>query len=135
MNDKLIYPYRLDSNARYREVVKFVMTYALASITVPILFARNILILPTNVSLLSIFDWEVYLSWFFCVLSILSGLVFYYASAVWIRLAWGEPSNLFGCKIGDNCTERILDCTFWLSILFCGIGFALIIRFFLLFVT
>jgi hypothetical protein len=135
MNDKLIYPYRLDSNARYREVVKLVMTYALASITVPILFARNILILPANVSLLHIFDLEVYFSWFFCGLSIFFGLVFHYVSAVWIRLAWGEPSKLFGFKIGDNCTERILDWTFWLSISLWGIGFVLIIRFFLFFVT
>jgi glucan phosphoethanolaminetransferase (alkaline phosphatase superfamily) len=135
MNEKPIYPYRLDSNARYREVVKFVMTYALASITVPILFARNLLVLSANVSLVSIFDWKVYCSWLFCVLSILSGLVFYYASAVWIRLAWGKPSALFGIEMNDKRTESVLDWTFWLSISFWGIGFVLIILFFLFFVT
>ena len=68
------------------------VTYALASITVPILFARNFLVLSENVSLVDIFDWRVYWSWVFCVFSILSGIVL--VNRFSIIIIWRYPESL-----------------------------------------
>jgi len=129
MNDKLLHPYRLDTNPRYREVIKFCVTLALAAISIPIFFARNILVIPEDLALLSIFDWRVFTSWALSIITILASFVFYYASATWIRLAWGLEARIFGLRINDAEAECILDWSFWFALISVAAAFGLILWF------
>jgi hypothetical protein len=104
-----IKPWRLDTNNRYRDAVKVVMDLSTASLVVPVFFLRDILRVPQTEPLSQVLNWKIYLSWASLAIAIFSGLVFYYASAKWVRLAWGKESQFFGKKLTDACVERTLE--------------------------
>ncbi len=123
------YPWRLDTNDRYREVIKVVMGLATGSLVVPVIFLRDVLRLPSDLPLSQALDGRAYWSWACLALSVLFGIVFHYASAKWVRLAWEQPVTFFGIKTNDNVVERVLEVSFWGTIIAFGIGIALIVSF------
>ena len=123
------HPWRLDSNDRYREVVRTIISLSTASLAIPIFFLKNILSVPAGKPLLDILDWTVFASWILLFLSIVFGLVFYYASAKWIRLAWGQSAGFFGRSTNESTVETVLHISFWVSVLAFAIGLSLILWF------
>jgi hypothetical protein len=130
---KAKHPWRLDTNARYRDVIKMIFGLTTASLLLPVFFARDFLSIQHSIALKDVFTTSIYLSWGFFILSILFSLLFHYFSASWIRLAWEQPTKFFWFPVKDNLVEICLDITFWGSIFsFLG-GLILLISFFLTF--
>ena len=128
------YPWRLDTNDRYREVVRTVISLSTASLAVPVFFLRNILSVPNNKSLLDVLDFTIIVSWILLCISIIFGLVFYYASAKWVRLAWGESAAFFGRSTNESIVENVLHFSFWVSVISFAIGLGMILWFIITFV-
>lgn len=122
-------PWRLDTNDRYRDAVKVVMDLSTASLVIPIFFLRDILKLPKEQPLAEVLNSRVYWSWICLALAILSGWVFYYASAKWVRLAWGKEAGFFGRRTNEKVVERVLEVSFWVTITGFILGIVLILWF------
>ena len=122
-------PWKLDTNNRYRDAVKVVMDLSTASLVVPIFFLRDILRIPQTQSLSHVLNYKIYLSWLSLAFAIFCGLIFYYFSAKWVRLAWGQKSKLFGNELSERFVERILELSFWMTFVAFALGISLIICF------
>lgn len=113
MDDKPKFPWRLATNERYRDVVKHLMTLATASLLLPGFFAKEFLG-PGNKELIKpVMGWPIFWSWGFLGLAIFSGIVFHYLSAKWVRLAWGQATDVLGIPVSDSFIEGALHLCFW----------------------
>src|SRR5258708_1733383 len=121
--------WKLDTNDRYREAVKVVMDLSTASLVVPIFFLRDILRVPQTEPLSQVLNWKIYLSWASLSIAIFSGLVFYYASAKWVRLAWGQDSQFSGITLTEDRVERTLEVALWTTFVTFVVGIILIMWF------
>jgi hypothetical protein len=113
MEGKPKYPWRFDTNERYREVVRLILSLSTASLLLPIFFAREFLSISDAVALKSVFSCWVYVSWTLLVISIMSGIKFHFLSAKWIRLAWGKSASILGKGVTDSSVECMLNVAFW----------------------
>jgi len=129
MSDGPQHPWRLDTNERYRELIRLLISLSTASLLLPVFFARQFLAIPDAVPLCDVFCRSVFLSWGFLALSVISGIIFHFLSAKWARLAWGKPVSLFGRKVNESIIEKGLEITFWVTALAFCIGVALIVWF------
>ena len=132
MPSKPKYPWRLDTNERYREVTRTVMGLATASLFLPVFLAREFLGVKSGTSLesalgISVFCW----AWGLFGLSIFSGIVFHYLSAKWVRLAWGKEATVLGCKASENFVEKTMEVFFWATALAFLAGLVVVLVFFL----
>ena len=107
-----LYPWRLDTNDRYRDAVKIVIDLSTASLLLPVFFLRDFLQIPKEQPLSQSLNYIIYLSWICLVLAIFCGFVFYYFSAKWIKLSWGHDVGFLGMKMHDRFVERVLDVSF-----------------------
>jgi len=121
----------MDTNPRYREVIKFILNFSGGLLAIPVFVARTILSVPKEQALITAFDARIYTAWVFLLIAMFSCVVFYYASACWIRLAWKLPTRMFGIKASDIGIEAVLDWSFWISWFSFIIGAGLILWFFL----
>jgi hypothetical protein len=126
-------PWRIDTNDRYREVVKLVTTLATGALVLPVFFLRAVLVIPSNRPLTDVLNCRAYLSSICLALSIFSGLVFHYVSGKWVRLAWDQPVGFFRRESKSKRTkavvETILEVSLWGTILFFGAGIGLVLWF------
>jgi hypothetical protein len=122
--DNLKEQWKVETNDRYQKVVGTVMGLATGALVLPILFLRDFLSVPQGKPLLNYLCSTIYWSWALLALSILSGTVFYYASAKWIKQAWGQKTCLPAQAI-----ENILDVSFWLKIVLFLVGVSLFLLF------
>ena len=116
--------WKIDVNDRYQKVVSTIMGLATASLVFPVLFLRNFLSVPQEKPLVDYLCDSVYWSWTFLALSIVSGTIYYYLSAKWIKDAWGQKTWL-----SSKTIENTLDWTFGLQIIFFLLGIALFVLF------
>lgn len=125
------HPWRLDTNERYRDVVKTIMGLSTASLMLPVFFARNFLAIDANTPLHSVFTGSIYWSWVMLGFSIASGVFFQYLSAKWVRLAWNQPAGIFfGTDTKENILERLMEISFWITPIAFIVGLTLTIWFF-----
>jgi hypothetical protein len=122
-------PWRLDSNARFREVVQTIIGLSTASLVLPITFLRQILGIGEKQSLVAHLEPAAYWAWGLLAFSILAGIFFQYLSAKWARLAWGRAVSVFSFKASDNFVEKSMEVTFWLVVFSFLLGLALLILF------
>ena len=132
MQSKPKYPWRLDTNERYREVARTIMGLATASLFLPVFLAREFLGVMTGTSLaiepgISVFC----LAWSLFGLSIFSGIVFHYLSTKWVRIAWAKDFTVLGCKASENFVERSMEVFFWATALAFMVGLIGVLVFFL----
>jgi hypothetical protein len=130
MTESPKYPWRIDTNDRYRDLVSLVISLAVAALLVPVFLAREFLGIPETKPLISVFSLSAYLSWLFLGASILCGLLFYMFSAKWIRLAWGQSASIDGVTLTDETCEKVLEWSLWLCVLTFVAGLASAIWFF-----
>lgn len=130
LNEPLKYPWRVETNDRYREAVALVMSLSTASLLLPVFFARDFLAIDAKTPLRAVFTCAVYSAWASFGISILAGVVFHYFSPKWIRRAWGQSSSLGRIPLSDRSIEVVLETSFWLTVSgFLG-GIALTLAFF-----
>jgi len=124
------YPWRLDTNDRYREVVRTVMGLSTASLLLPVFFAREFLGIDSKTALKVVLGASAYWSWGLLSLSIIAGIFFHYLSAKWARLAWEQPATVFGIGASERCVETLMEWCFWTTCAAFVFGLALIVYFF-----
>jgi len=125
------YPWRIDTNDRYRELVSAILSLSTAALLLPVFLARELLGVSEQTPLKDIFTCTAYWGWGFLAASILSCVTFYFFSAKWARLAWEQPVGVFSIPVSEGFVERALEISLWLAI----IGFLLGILFTLLFLV
>jgi hypothetical protein len=77
MNSEPKYPWRLDTNDRYRELVSAILSLSTAALLLPVFFAREFLGVPETKPLIGIFSCETYWAWALLGASILSSICFF----------------------------------------------------------
>lgn len=96
------YPWRLDTNDRYRETVTTILGLSTAALLLPVFLAREFLGIKGDVALKNVFTSAIYWSWGLFGFSIFSAVVFCFLSARWARLAWGQPVGVFGINVSGG---------------------------------
>jgi hypothetical protein len=127
-------PWRFDTNERYREVIRSLMTLSTATLLLPVFFAREFLAVDKIVPLKKVFGGLIYSSWIALGVGILSGVFFHYVSGKWMAFAWGrEDVEIWKWKTTEDEIEAMLNWSFWISFLGFVLGLILIVAFFLSF--
>lgn len=117
MNEQLKYPWRIDTNDRYRELVALLIGLSTAALLLPVFFVREFLRNADGRPLIEILPSTTYWSWILLGIAILSGIVFNFFSAKWVRLAWEQPVTVLWCSASEKIVERVLEWSLWLCIL------------------
>jgi hypothetical protein len=102
--------WKIEVNDRYQKVLGTVITLATAAFFVPVFVLRDLIAVPRDRALVGFLDCRVYLSWCLLAVSVFAGVLFYYLSAKWIKLAWGKPVAI------SSKLECLLDWSFWISV-------------------
>lgn len=102
----------MEVNDRYQKVVDTILNLATASLVLPILFLRSFLGVPDDKPILSKLSCLVFVAWTLLFFAIAFGILFYYASAKWVKLSLGQPVWL-----SPTALERVLDWAFWLMVI------------------
>jgi hypothetical protein len=127
-----IFPWFLDANDRYREVIRSIIGLATAALVAPFFVLTKFPIQPVSGPISGFLSWEVYLSWAFLGLSIGLGLLYYYASAAWVWVAWGREAYFFGKVLGRDGWKKVDAClrySFWGCAISFGLGIVFALRF------
>lgn len=106
------------------------MGLATAALLLPVFFAREFLGLDAKTPLKDVLSSSAYWSWVLLLSALLSGIVYHYLSAKWVRLAWEQPTSAFGIKLSDTSTEKALEIFFCATVLGLLGGLILILVFF-----
>ena len=131
MTEEMKEPWKRDTNSKYSEVVKTIISLSTASLLLPVFFARGFLGIKTEIPLIKVFGCSIYWAWGLLTVSILSGIFFYYLSAKWLRKAWGKQAGIFWSKDTPSLKiETLMELSFWLCVLLFGIGLFLTVAFF-----
>lgn len=110
------YPWRIDTNDRYRELVSAILSLSTAALFLPILLAREFLGVPEKTPLKDALIWTAYCGWGLLAVSILCCIAFYYFSAKWARIAWKQTVSVFGKPISEGFVERAPEISLWVAI-------------------
>lgn len=111
------YPWFLDANDRYREVVRSIIGLSTGALVVPFFFLTNFPTKPVSGPIGALLSWEVYLSWAFLGMAIVFGLLYYYTSAAWVWVAWGQNAYFFGKGLEPEAWKKV---DAYLRYSFCG---------------
>ena len=121
--------WKLDVNDRYQHAVGIVTSLSTAAIVLPVLFLRDVVRAATGRSIADAFNAWVYAAWALLLASILGAIVYYYASAKWVKLAWGKTTDMFGVVVNEPRVELILDISYFIMMAGFVVGFGLVIVF------
>jgi len=106
--------WKLDVNDRYERGVGVVTSLSSASLVLPILFLKDIAQISSTKSFVSSLSCWTYSGWFFLSLSVLSGIIYYFCSAKWVKLAWDKKADIFGKEVNESFVENLLDGSYFL---------------------
>ena len=124
-------PWKKDTNDRYLDMVKSVVNLSTASLLLPVFLARNFIDIHKDTPLVSVFGCSIYTAWLLLVLSIISGLVYQYLSAKWLRIAWGEKAGILWSKdTSESTVENCMEWNLWMCVAFFIFGVAFTLYFF-----
>ena len=123
--------WKLAVNDRYQKFVDTVLSLSVGSLVLPTIFFREFLGVPPSEPLLNRMDLIIWCSWGILVLSIFCCIIYYYASAKWIKQAYGQELKFRSINIKENTVERVLDISFFLSFLLFILGIVLLLFFLL----
>lgn len=111
--------WKLDVNDRYQKAVGVVTSLSTAALTFPIFFLKGIVDLKGAQSIADSLSLWVYLGWLLLSISVLSGIVYFFCSAKWVKLAWNQKADVFGIDVSEPAVENMLDYSYF----FMMIGF------------
>ncbi len=118
---------------RYQKLVDAILSLATGSLILPTIFFREFLGVPKNQPLLNLLNWKIWMAWSFLTGSIILCFIYYYASAKWIKQAYGKELKFTSITITNKFVERVLDVSFFLLFIFFIFGIAVLLYFLLSF--
>ena len=128
--------WKIDVNDRYQKAVGVVASLSTASLVLPIIFLRDIAGLQGKQSIVDVISGLVYFSWGSLILSVFAAIIFYYCSAKWVKLAWGQEPDFFGKKklfgkniISEQFIEYLLDGSYFVMMMGFLLGLTCILIF------
>jgi hypothetical protein len=110
-------------NAEYQKVITFIMSLTTGSFVLPGLFLKDFIGLPEHASLMNSLDWRVWASWGLLLLALLSGLVYSYASAKFVKAVYKHTAPK------ETRFEKYRDLSVWFLIVFFALGLIFILFF------
>lgn len=116
--------WRVQANSEYQKVISSLTALATAALVLPPFFLRDMAGIKDGEALWSHLSCSAYFSWTSLCASIVSGLVFQYVSAKWIKRCHGGET-----KLSFKELESWLDWMFWLTAMSFVIGIALLVIF------
>ena len=85
--------WQLDVNDRYARGVGVVLSLSSAALILPIFFLKDIVNITSTQSFANVLSYWTYLGWFMLSVSIVSGIIYYFCSAKWVKLAWDKEAD------------------------------------------
>ena len=101
--------WKLDVNDRYGRGVGVVISLSSASLVLPIIFLKDIAHISSTQSFAKSLTCWAYSGWVLLSLSVLSGVIYYFCSAKWVKQAWGKDADIFGIEVTEDFIENLLD--------------------------
>jgi hypothetical protein len=105
--------WKIDVNDKYQHAVGVVISLATGSMVLPILFLKDMVRTTANLSIADMLSGWVYASWVFLALSILSGIMYHYCSAKWVKQSWNRSADMFGKAVTPAFVEWCLDVAYF----------------------
>jgi hypothetical protein len=96
------------ANAEYQKVIASIIALSTATLTLPTLFLKDFMGVAAGTSLRDEVGGTVVIGWISLFLSIGFCLTYYYASAKWLKKAYGGS-----VKWSERAIELCLDITYW----------------------
>ena len=127
--------WKIDVNDRYERAVGVVTSLSSASLVLPILFLKDIASINSVTSFATSLNYWTFGGWILLSLSILSGIIYYFSSAKWVKLAWGQSADIFGIQVRERLIENLLDITYFIMMTGFLTGLAAMIVFMVTFTT
>ncbi len=90
---------------------KLLSTAALGS---PIIFLKDI---RANRSILDVLTFSAYMGGILLAVSIVCGVVYYFFSAKWVKLALVKQADFFWIGLGNKFVESVLDVTYFVMLI------------------
>jgi len=108
--------WKIDANECYRGVMGIFLGLASAALTFPVLVlaSRPEKALPLD-RFINGTACTAYTSWILLAIAIASGSLYFYASAQWVKCAWGKQPRILRW-VTEACVEKVLDWTFWITL-------------------
>lgn len=109
MNDEQQnHEWKSKANAEYQKIIASIISLSTATLVLPTLFLKDFVGLDAGASLRSSLSCSVFVAWSLLFIAIACCLVYYYASAKWLKQAYGGS-----VKWSEQALEKCLDITFW----------------------
>lgn len=121
--------WKLDVNDRYSKAVGIVISLASASLFLPILFLKDIAGISSTQSIADSLSIWVYTGWGLLALSVISGVLYFFFSAKWVKLAWNKDTDILGVKVSEPAVELLLDGSYFLMMTGFVLGITALITF------
>ena len=121
--------FKLDVNDRYQKGVALVTSLSTASLILPILFLKDIVNVTGNQTVADALTSDVYLGWKMLAASIFLGVLYYFFSAKWVKLAWGKSTDIFWVPVSEGFVEYLLDASYLVMMICFGGGMYYILSF------
>ncbi|MEH6473468.1 MAG: hypothetical protein V7752_19735 [Halopseudomonas sp.] len=135
--------YMIDVNDRYQKGVGLITSLSTAALVLPIIFLKDIINIssinhgdaenskPELISIAEVLTDQVYLGWQFLSAAITFGVIYYYLSAKWVKLAWGETPDIFWIDTNQGFVEFLLDISYLAMFVFFALGLYNLLNFML----
>lgn len=108
-------------NASYQKVVDTIISLASAALVLPVLILRDFMGIDDDKALMTFLNWKAWIAWMALGLSIALGAGYYFSSAKWTKN--GQPIS------PNNRWVRVLDWTFWSSVVMFILGIGMLMAF------
>jgi hypothetical protein len=105
--------WKLDVNKRYQKAVGTVISLSSAALLSPIVFLRDVVSPGEHNSIVSLLTWSAYSGWILLGVSIVSGVLYYFFSAKWVKMALGHDADIFWYTTNPTFVEWALDLTYF----------------------
>ncbi len=106
--------WKLDVNERYQKAVGTVISLSTAALGSPIIFLKDI---HANRSILDVLTFSAYMGGILLAVSIVCGVVYYFFSAKWVKLALVKQADFFWIRLGNTFVESVLDATYFVMLI------------------
>lgn len=116
-----MHEWKSKANAEYQKVIASLLSLSTATLVVPPLFLKDLMGVKPGISLFESVSCSVAIAWGCLFVCITCCLIFYYASAKWLKQAYGGEVNWT-----EESIERSLDFTFWIAVISYLIGIFII---------
>lgn len=127
--------WKLDVNDRYERAVGVVTSLSSASLVLPIFFLKDIAEIDSVQSFSGSLNCWAYSGWVLLSLSVLSGIIYYFVSAKWVKLAWNQSTDIFGYPVNEEFIENLLDRSYFVMMTGFFLGLGTMIKYMVTFTT